>query len=177
MSTIRLNEPGTLVVMGVSGSGKSRIGAMLATALRGTFEDADDFHPASNKARMSAGIPLTDADRWPWYETLRARIVEMRKLNQTYVLACSALKAAYRDRLRGADPGENISFVLLRGSRATLRSRLAGRKGHFMPPALLESQLATLEETPDLVAVSIDQTPEAIVAEILRRLGMEGGSA
>lgn len=160
--------PRTLIVMGVSGSGKSLIGQRVAEKLGGVFEDADDFHPAANKAKMSAGTPLNDDDRWPWYATLRARIEQMRKQTPVYVLACSALKAIYRDRLRGEDTAEEMVFILLNGSRETIQKRLSARKGHFMPPTLLDSQLATLEPTPDLRVVSLEKTPDEIVAEILR---------
>lgn len=166
----------TLIVMGVAGCGKSLIGALLARELGGVFEDADDFHPASNKAKMSAGTPLTDEDRWPWYATLRKRIADMRGRTRCYVLACSALKAIYRDRLRDDDASDAITFILLRGSRELIGKRLRARKGHFMPPTLLDSQLATLEETPDLLVVSIDQTPKEIVAEIVRQLDEEAMS-
>jgi gluconokinase len=160
----------TLVVMGVSGSGKTRVGSLLAAKLDGVFEDGDDFHPLSNKAKMSAGTPLTDDDRWPWYATLRQRIEDMRHLTPIYVLACSALKPIYRDKLRAHDPDPTLRFVLLEGTHELIASRLAARKGHFMPPSLLESQLATLDPTPDVIRVSIDQTPEQIVADIMQKL-------
>lgn len=161
----------TLIVMGVSGCGKSLIGSRVAQELGGIFEDADDFHSVANKAKMSAGTPLTDEDRWPWYATLRARIEEMRGITPVYVLACSALKAAYRQRLRAGDSAEQTAFVLLQGRREVISERLAARKGHYMPASLLDSQLAILEETPDLLEVSLEHTPEEIVADILSRLG------
>ncbi len=160
----------TIIVMGVSGCGKSRIGSLLAAKLEGVFEDGDDFHPLSNKAKMSTGTPLTDDDRWPWYATLRQRIEDMRHLTPIYVLACSALKPIYRDKLRANDPDPTLRFVLLEGTHELIASRLAARKGHFMPPSLLESQLATLDPTPDVIRVSIDQTPEQIVSDILIKL-------
>jgi gluconokinase len=160
----------TIIIMGVSGSGKSVVGSLLAAKLEGVFEDGDDFHPASNKAKMSAGTPLNDEDRWPWYATLRQRIEDMRHLTPIYVLACSALKPIYRDKLKAHDPAETLRFVLLEGTEELIASRLAGRKGHFMPPSLLQSQLATLDPTPDVTRVSIDQTPEQIVNEILQKL-------
>lgn len=160
----------TIIIMGVCGSGKSVIGSMLASKLDATFEDGDDFHPASNKAKMSAGTPLTDEDRWPWYAVLRQRIEDMRHVTPVYILACSALKSSYRDKLRAHDAPETLRFVLLDGSQDLIAGRLEQRKGHFMPPALLTSQLATLEPTPDLIRVSIDPTPEEIVADILRQL-------
>jgi len=160
----------TIIVMGVSGSGKSRIGSLLAAKLDGVFEDGDDFHPPSNKAKMSNGTPLTDDDRWPWYAVLRQRIEDMRHLTPIYVLACSALKPIYRDKLRSHDSDPTLRFVLLDGTHELIASRLSARKGHFMPPSLLESQLATLDPTPDLIRVSIDQTPEQITADILQKL-------
>ncbi len=162
--------PRTVIVMGVSGSGKSLVGSLLAKQLGGVFEDADDFHPASNKAKMSAGTPLTDADRWPWFDILRARIDTMRDQTPCYVLACSALKAIYRDRLRAGEPDQTLTFLLMRGSRQLIEERMSARKGHFMPVALLDSQFATLEDTPDLHAVSIDQTPEEIVEDMVQTL-------
>ncbi len=164
------SELRTLIIMGVSGSGKSLIGGLLAAQLGGIFEDGDDFHPPANKAKMSTGTPLSDDDRWPWYATLRQRIEAMRHLTPIYVLACSALKPIYREKLRAHDSGTTLRFVLLDGTHDLIAARLTARKGHFMPPSLLESQLATLEPTPDLIRVSIDQTPEQIVADILRQL-------
>jgi gluconokinase len=162
--------PRTLIVMGVCGCGKSSIGARLAEALGGVFEDADDFHSEASKAKMRAGIPLTDEDRWPWFERLRMRIEEMRGQTRVYVLACSALKAVYRERLRAGDGPDEVVFLHLKGSRELIFSRMTARQGHYMPVSLLDSQLAILEETPDLWTVSIDREPEAITAEILDRL-------
>lgn len=164
------SELRTIIVMGVSGSGKSVVGSLLAEKLGGVFEDGDDFHPLSNKAKMSAGTPLTDEDRWPWYAALRQRIEEMRALTPVYILACSALKPTYREKLRADDPPNTLRFVLLDGSRELITTRMAARKGHFMPLSLLDSQLASLDPTPDLTAVSIDATPDAIVADILQKL-------
>ena len=160
----------TIIIMGVSGSGKSVVGSLLAQQLDAVFEDGDDFHPASNKAKMATGTPLTDEDRWPWYAVLRQRIEDMRHLSPVYILACSALKPIYRDKLRAHDADSTLRFVLLDGSRDLINRRMAARQGHFMPLSLLESQLATLEATPDLVRVSIDQTPEQIVADIRQKL-------
>jgi gluconokinase len=162
--------PRTLVVMGVSGCGKSLIGSMLARHLGGVFEDADDFHPPGNKAKMSEGLPLTDADRWPWYQILRGRIMEHRSGTRVYVLACSALKAAYREKLRDTDgPGE-LRFVYLKGARDLIGARIGARKNHFMPPALLDSQIATLEEPADAMVADVSGTPGEIVDSIIRRL-------
>jgi gluconokinase len=162
--------PRTFVVMGVSGCGKSLIGSMLARRLDGVFEDADDFHPASNKAKMSAGTALTDEDRRPWYRLLRERIVAQRKAGRPYVLACSALKETYRDRLRDGDGPDEFAFVYLKGSRQLVGERIAARKGHFMPPALLDSQFAALEEPRDAIVAEVSRTPEEIVESILEAL-------
>jgi gluconokinase len=163
-------SPRTLIVMGVCGCGKSLIGARLAAALGGVFEDADDFHTDASKAKMRAGSPLTDDDRWPWFERLRARIEAMREQTPVYVLACSALKAVYRERLRAGDGSGDLVFLHLKGSRELIFGRMSARQGHYMPVSLLDSQLAILEETPDLWTVAIDREPEAIAAEILDRL-------
>lgn len=160
----------TIIIMGVSGAGKSVVGSLLAAKLDAVFEDGDDFHPPENKAKMSSGTPLTDDDRWPWYAVLRQRIEDMRHATPIYILACSALKPIYRDKLRAHDAPETLRFVLLDGTREIITARLAGRKGHFMPPSLLASQLATLDPTPDLIRVPIDGTPEEIVADILQKL-------
>lgn len=163
--------PRTLIVMGVSGCGKTLIGTMLAERLGGVCEDADDFHSAANKDKMRAGIPLTDEDRWPWYASLRARIEEMRGQTPVYVLACSALKVIYREKLRADDAADELVFVHLKGPKEVIFARMAKRKGHYMPVSLLDSQFAILEESPDLWTVSLEQEPEAIVAEVLHRLG------
>lgn len=162
--------PQTVVVMGVSGAGKSAVGSRLARRLGAVFEDGDDFHPAANKAKMSAGIPLTDADRLPWYATLRRRILEGRRMGERLVLACSALRQAHRDVLRDGDGGDELVFVHLRGSRELIAARLAGRRGHFMPASLLESQLATLEEPADAIAVEVSGDPAEIVERIVEEL-------
>jgi gluconokinase len=165
----------TLVVMGVSGCGKSLIGAMLAKALGGQFDDGDDFHPPANKAKMSQKIPLTDEDRWPWLANLRERILEMRPQAQWHVLACSALKRKYRDLLRGEDSKNELQFVHLKGSKELIASRLNTRKGHFFKPELLDSQFAALEEPGEgeSIVVNISGTPEEIVGEVLAILGQE----
>ncbi|GAA5137864.1 gluconokinase [Prosthecobacter algae] len=163
--------PRTLIVMGVSGCGKTLIGTLLAERLGGVCEDADDFHSAANKDKMRAGTPLTDEDRWPWYASLRARIEEMRGQTPVYVLACSALKVIYREKLRADDAESELIFVHLKGPKEVIFARMAKRKGHYMPVSLLDSQFAILEESPDLWTVSLEQEPEAIVAEVLHRLG------
>jgi gluconokinase len=152
----------TLILMGVCGCGKTEVGKRMAARLGGVFEDADDFHSVENKAKMKQGTPLTDEDRHPWYQRLRERILEMRSLTPVYVLACSALKADYRRRLKADDDQETIAFVHLKGSRELIFSRMSARQGHYMPVSLLDSQFAILEETPDLINVSIDATPDEI---------------
>lgn len=158
-------------MMGVSGSGKTTVGEALAKKLGVPFRDADEFHPKSNVEKMSAGIPLTDADRWPWLDAIAAAIRETPP-GQGIVVSCSALRRIYRDRIvRSA--GRPIAFAHLDGPKAVLAERLKGRKGHFFPPSLLESQLATLEplakDEPGL-RVSIELPVEQQVAEIVRRL-------
>jgi gluconokinase len=158
-----------VVVMGVSGCGKSTVGAALASALHVEFVEGDAFHPPENVRRMAAGIALTDADRAGWLRALAAHIAQAAP--RGVVVSCSALKRAYRDVLRGAGP---LRFVWLDVPRAQLETRLAGRTGHYMPPSLLDSQLATLEPpAPDEQAVRIDasQPVPALVAEALARLG------
>jgi len=140
----------------------------MAASVGGVFEDADDFHSVENKAKMRAGTPLTDEDRHPWYQRLRERILEMRTQTPVYVLACSALKADYRRRLRADDGPETIAFVHLKGSRELIFSRMSARQGHYMPVTLLDSQFAILEETPDLISVSIDATPDEIASSALQ---------
>ncbi len=157
--------------MGVSGCGKTLIGTLLAERLGAVCEDADDYHSEANKDKMRAGIPLTDEDRWPWYAALRARIEEMRGKTAVYILACSALKVIYREKLRAGDSPEDLVFVHLKGPQGVIFSRMAARKGHYMPAALLDSQFAILEESPDLMDISLEQEPEAMVEDILRRLG------
>ena len=135
--------PAAWVVMGVSGCGKSDIGQRLAHALGATFIEGDRFHPPQNVAKMSAGVPLTDADRRDWLQALRAQITRVQEAGELPVLACSALKRRYRDVLRGGEEG--VCFVHLHGERELIARRMAARSGHFMPPALLDSQLRDLE--------------------------------
>jgi carbohydrate kinase (thermoresistant glucokinase family) len=167
------NLPSALIVMGVSGSGKTTVGERLASRLGWRYADADQFHPASNVAKMSAGHPLTDEDRWPWLKAIAAEIDGMRDAGRQLVVGCSALKRAYRDVLiHGRD---DIRLVYLEGSQSLIADRLSRRKGHFMPAGLLTSQFKTLEPpTPDErpIVVSIDGTADAIVNDILRQLGL-----
>ena len=163
--------PCALIVMGVSGSGKSTIAEKLAARLRWRYEDGDKFHPASNVAKMSAGHPLTDEDRWPWLQAIADEIDRVCKAGQNAVIACSALKRAYRDIL--VHGRCDVRIVYLQGTRELIAARLAARKNHFMPPDLLDSQFKTLEppdpgENP--VTVSIDATVDTIVDDIVRGL-------
>lgn len=131
------------VVMGVSGCGKSEIGTRLAQALQARFIEGDRFHPPENLAKMAAGVPLVDVDRWGWLHALRSEIVRVQEAGELPVLACSALKRAYRDVLRGEDGG--TCFIHLHGDHELIAQRMAARCGHFMPPTLLDSQLRDLE--------------------------------
>ena len=153
-----------VVVMGVSGSGKSTIGEPLAEHLGWPFFDADEFHPPENVAKMASGVPLTDADRWPWLALLNAKL----KSEQNAVLACSALTQAYRDAL--AKDLSDCRFVHLRGSIELIRARLAERKHRYMPASLLDSQFATLEPPANAIDVDIAQAPGSCVEAIAEQL-------
>ena len=161
-----------IVVMGVSGCGKSSVGIALAEALGARFIDGDDLHPAANKAKMSAGIPLDDEDRWPWLDLVSKALAEAAPDGSTgTVIACSALKRSYRERILAGAP--NTFFIHLDGSREILQQRLGNRTGHFMPATLLDSQLATLEplaqDEPGAV-IDIDQPISQIIGEAVRVL-------
>ena len=169
------NDPGNtlcaLIVMGVSGSGKSTIAAKLAERIGWRCEDGDRFHPASNVAKMSAGHPLTDEDRWPWLQAIADEIDRVSEAGDRAVIACSALKRAYRDIL--VHGRKDVRIIYLEGSQQLIADRLAKRKGHFMPAGLLDSQFKTLEPpTPDEnpVTVSIDAPVDAIIDDIVRKL-------
>jgi gluconokinase len=166
-------NPCALVVMGVSGSGKSTIADRLAECLKWTYEDGDRFHPASNVAKMSAGQPLTDEDRWPWLQAIADEIDRVCRAGERAVIACSALKRAYRDILvHGRD---DVRIIYLKGTQQLIAGRLSSRKGHFMPPGLLASQFRTLEppgKSENPVTVSIDASVDAIVDDIIHQLGL-----
>jgi gluconokinase len=159
-----------VIVMGVVGAGKTTVGKLLASELGWEFADADDFHPASNVAKISHGIPLTDEDREPWLDRLRSAILKWISDGQSTVLACSALKRSYRTRLQ-ASP--EVRFVFLKGSAALIAQRLRARHGHFAGEAILASQLADLQEPEDAVTVEISGTPQQIVDQIRKALGLE----
>jgi gluconokinase len=159
-----------VIVMGVAGAGKTTIGRLLAGTLGWSFHEGDDFHPPANIAKMSQGIPLTDEDRLPWLLALRRRINECLQSGENAVFACSALKQSYRHLLKEGD--EAITFVYLKVDPQRLAERLEHRSGHFAKSALLPSQLATLEEPEDALTVDASASPEVIVAEIRKRLGI-----
>lgn len=158
--------PSIYLIMGVSGSGKSTIGQALSTRTHLPFFDADDFHPETNVAKMAAGQALNDDDRQPWLETLSALLKKQSQNGEGAVLACSALKASYRNTLE-QDLNPPPLVVYLKGSPELIAARMQARTGHFMPPALLASQFATLEEPRNALIVSIDQSIDQIVDDIL----------
>jgi gluconokinase len=156
-----------IVVMGVTGAGKTTIGSLFAKQMGWEFADADSFHSAANKAKMHQGIALTDADRTPWLQAMHDAIVQWIAQNKNVVLACSALKHTYRDELRA---GPEVKFVYLRGAQELISERLEHRHGHFAGESILANQFAVLEEPNDAIAVDINATPEEIVGEIRKRL-------
>ncbi|MBY3266785.1 gluconokinase [Rhizobium laguerreae] len=172
----QMNRPHAIIVMGVSGCGKSSVGEKLAEALHMAFVEGDALHPAANVEKMSKGIPLTDDDRMPWLDRIGEDIKASLEKSEGIIVSCSALKRIYRDRLRAA-AGGNLFFVYLKGSRALLMKRMGERKGHFMPVSLLDSQLATLEVPTGeqgVVTVDIDDTVEGIAAMALKGLASLG---
>lgn len=174
------SDIGPVVVMGVSGAGKSLIGETLAKALSVPFIEGDQLHPRANVEKMSSGIPLTDEDRWPWLDRVGEALAAASGRSDGAVASCSALKKSYRDRLRAA-VGPRLRFVFLSGDRALLEERMTARKHHFMPAGLLDSQFATLEaptDEADVLTVDVSPTPDEIVAAIvdgLERQPRDGG--
>ncbi|HUA15498.1 MAG TPA: gluconokinase [Verrucomicrobiae bacterium] len=158
-----------VIVMGVVGAGKTTVGRLLAGRLGWQFADADDFHPAANVEKIRQGIPLTDDDREPWLERLRSEISHWIESGNNVVLACSALKRRYREKL---ETGAEIRFVYLKGSAETIAKRLRARHGHFAGEQLLASQFADLEEPQNALVVGIDHPPKGIVTEICQGLGL-----
>lgn len=170
--------PRVLVVMGVSGSGKTTVAALLAAALGWQFEEGDDLHPPANVEKMSHGTPLTDEDRWPWLHRIAEVIDGWRARGESGVLTCSALKRAYRDIIVGNRP--DVRLVYLRGDRDIIHGRMATRHGHFMPVGLLDSQFATLEEPgadENPIVVSVGKRPAEIAQEVIAGLKEGGGAA
>lgn len=163
--------PELIVVMGVAGSGKTTVAALLAGRLDAAFAEGDDFHSEESVAKMSAGTPLTDDDRWPWLGRIRDWLAERAAAGESAVVPCSALRRAYRDRIREAGP---VRFVHLTGTHELLSGRIQGRAGHFMKPEMLTSQLATLEhleDDEDGFSVDITARPAVVVEDILAQLG------
>jgi gluconokinase len=158
-----------VVVMGVSGSGKSTVGEALARKLGWPFLDADAFHPPENVAKMASGTPLTDDDRWPWLDRIAAELGQILARGESAVLACSALKQAYRDRLA---PAGDVRFVHLTGDFETIAARIADRQHRYMPASLLASQFATLEPPANALDVSVSDPVEAQVARIRSAFGL-----
>ena len=159
-----------VIVFGVSGAGKTMIGKLLAEGLGWRFLEADDFHPRANIDKMRRGIPLTDEYRSPWLDSLREQIGKFVEARHDAVLACSALKRVYRERLRVSD---DVRFVFLRGNYAPIENQLRRRRGHFMNPALLRSQFADLDQPrsdEDAVTIELGRTPEELVQEIKTKL-------
>lgn len=169
--------PRVLIVMGVSGCGKSTVGQALGAALEWEFRDGDAFHPPANVAKMKSGAPLTDEDRWPWLDAIARYIDETRAQSGHAIIACSALKRVYRDRLKGARP--DVTFVHLAGSKELIEARMAARQNHFMPLGLLDSQFATLEAPSDdegAMIVSVAGAPDEIVHDVLKRMGLRAAA-
>ncbi len=164
-----------LVLMGVTGSGKTTVGQLLASETGWQFADADDYHSAANRDKMHASIPLTDEDRMPWLATLHQLLLGWYESGKSGILGCSALRQSYREILLAQIPPVNMRFVLLDVSRPVLEQRLAARKNHYMSPGLLQSQLDTLETTPDLMRVRAEGPPQQIVQCILDKLLVSEG--
>lgn len=172
-SARRAGKPAVIVVMGVASSGKTSLGERLAERLGWPFRDADSFHPPANVAKMAGGTPLTDEDRKPWLAAIAAWIDELRAAGKNGIVTCSALKKAYREVIVGKRP--DVALVYLKGSRELIGQRMAQRQHHFMPPALLDSQFATLEEPgPDErpLVVPVELSKEAIVEQVVAELGL-----
>lgn len=168
-SNVQPSTPQVVVVMGVAGSGKTTVGRLLAEELGWSFFDGDDYHPPANVAKMAGGQPLTDADRAAWLDALRTLIDDCLARSESAVVACSALRAAYRQRLGTDRPA--LHLVYLEGDFETIRARLAARRGHFFDPRLLASQFATLEPPTDALTIPITHPPDEIVADVRARLG------
>lgn len=158
--------------MGPAGSGKTVIGKLLAAQLSWEFADGDDFHPPANIAKMSQGTPLTDEDRLPWLQSIRDAMVQWQSQGKSVVIACSALKCSYREVLGIGSNAKDVKLVYLKGTYDLLLERLHSRKGHYMKEQMLASQLADLEEPTDAITIDIAKSPEEIVSEVRKRLGL-----
>ncbi len=159
-----------VILMGVTGCGKTKVGTLLAKDCGWAFHDADDFHPAENVAKMKSGVPLTDDDRWPWLARLNAFLLDSERQGKRLVLACSALKQVYRDRLVHGCAA--VRFVFLDGDIALIRARLEARQGHYMNPKLLDSQFAILEHPQDALRQDIAKSPAELVRSIKQALAL-----
>jgi gluconokinase len=158
-----------LILMGTTGAGKTTVGEILSRELGWEFADADNFHSAANVEKMSKGIGLTDADRKPWLDALRDKVAKWISEGKNGILACSALKKAYRDEL---SVGPQVKWVYLKGSFEEISKRVAERKGHYAKQDLVVSQFAALEEPKDALTIDVDRSPEEIATDILKRLGL-----
>jgi gluconokinase len=162
-----------VVLMGVTGSGKTTVGEILAERLGWSFLDGDDFHPQANVAKMASGTPLTDEDRWPWLQTLADELGSRIDRGDSCLLGCSALKGEYRNALRGARSQQQVCFVHLTGSEALIADRLAQRVHRYMPQSLLRSQFEALEPPQDATVIDIDATPEEIADRVIAALNLQ----
>jgi len=173
-----VKSPLVIVLMGVSGSGKSTTGAALSQKLGWPFRDADSFHPPANVEKMSRGVPLADADRWPWLEAIAQWIDERCAAGEHGIVSCSALKRTYRDRIVGVR--SRVRLVYLKGNKEIIGQRLRARKNHFMPASLLDSQFSTLEEPgaeEGALIVSVAMSPRRVAGTIIEKLGLEPAPA
>jgi gluconokinase len=159
-----------LVLMGVSGAGKTTLGSLLAARIGWAFEDADDYHSTESRRKMAAGIPLTDTDRWPWLKVLHERMLEHRRTGENAILACSALTQQYREVLAGGFAENEMRFVYLHAPGALIKERMKARHHPYMNPDLLDSQLATREVPSDAWSVAVTGIPEEAVEQIRARL-------
>ena len=159
-----------VIVAGVTGCGKTAVGAMLARECGWEFHDADDFHPAANVTKMKNGVPLDDDERWPWLDRLNALLTDAERQGKSLVLACSALKQAYRDRLVRGCPAAR--FVFLEGDIELIRARLLARRGHYMNPKLLESQFAIMQAPRQALRLDVTPEPAALVRSIRKEFSL-----